>query len=226
MTTGKALHILLVIIPKELIKFTLKTLMICSLIASPFVGHYYYTKDKLTFRVFGEEELLKNSKVTVVSYSHKKAYHRMIEPLLFLGAHYEKKIIPALYALRTDNTPLRIFVSYKDELVGIMELGDLWYKMYNQEISVNHIYLTREGIHIKAYYDTTEKEKSKYVGIVNNATYLIPKEEFYQKHNLSSDDISKYELLFFNAFPTHIKRPKIWAKDLETKLDNSPDNSK
>jgi len=83
MTTAKLLRILLITIPKALIKFTLKTLMVCSLMASPFVGYYYYKKDKLTFRVFGEEELLKNSKIIVKG--------RIIEPLLYLGNHYEKK---------------------------------------------------------------------------------------------------------------------------------------
>jgi len=43
----------------------------------------------------------------------------------------------------------------------MIDLRGLWYKMYIDDIDVNHIDLIREGNKIKVDYDTREKD-SKY----------------------------------------------------------------
>jgi len=161
---------------------------------------------------------LQNSKITIVLNTDKQS--EKIKPLLFLGKQYKYKIPPPIHFFSSINIPTEIYVSYKDELVGLIELKS-WYKIYQKYMVINYIYLTKENDTVVAKYVINKKGR----GFAFGAT-LIPKEEFYQKYNVAPKDIGKYELLFFNKFPPYWPTKNVYLKDLETKENNLTDRRK
>jgi len=225
MIIGKfSIRIVIMTILKMIGVFVFAVLTLTSSIIILAFAYDYYKTEQLNFQVFGEDELLQNSKVIITSRSYNKLEPVKIEHLLYLGKKYKKR---APYGIRflkipinIDNAsiPAAIYISYKDELVYKIELPD-WYKFYHYVNDVNHIYLFRTNNTIKFSYITKEKDLELIRGSGDGGITLIAKEEFYQKNNISPQEIGKYEMLFFNNFPKYLPRKNVYSQDLKNLKD-------
>ena len=143
--------------------------------------------NKQNFKVFGKQELLKNSKITIVELGDLNTENT--ETVLFLGKEKEmeaKTEVAAVY---------QIYVSYNDSVVNVLKFENI---MRNANDHINHLYLTKEKDAIQLQYMGREAD------LVNKqgpGILLLSKEEFFKINNINTEqEIEKCENLFFNEF--------------------------
>lgn len=137
------------------------------------------------FKVFGKEELLKNSKITIIEISDSEP--DKVQTLLNLGN---------VTKLKTENKVsliYEIYISYKDSLVNVLKYENI---MVNANDHINHIYINEEDSMIKVTYFGRESDLKSQEGF---SKILLPKKEFFRINNIEKkEDIIKYEKFFFN----------------------------
>ncbi|WP_241280400.1 hypothetical protein [Chryseobacterium cucumeris] len=136
-----------------------------------------------TFKVFGKEDILKNTKINIIKIDDRGA--KTENTLLFLGKEYD--INAETEAVAT----YELYVSYKDSLVNILKFENV---MRNANDHINHIYLNEENNSINVIYIGRESDVVKHHGFMKT---LMPKNDFYKANNISDDKtIEKYNQLF------------------------------
>lgn len=138
-----------------------------------------------TFKVFGKENIVKNTKINIIKTDDRGA--KTENTLLFLGKEYD------INAETEVGTNYKIYVSYKDSLVNILKFENI---MRNANDHINHIYLNEENNNINVIYIGRESDVAKHHGFMKT---LIPKNDFYKANDISDDKmIEKYNQLFFD----------------------------
>lgn len=138
-----------------------------------------------TFKVFGKEDILKNTKINIIKIDDRGT--KTENTLLFLGKEYD------INAETEVGATYELYVSYKDSLVNILKFENV---MRNANDHINHIYLNEENNSINVIYIGRESDVDKHHGFMKT---LMPINDFYKANNISDDKtIEKYSQLFFD----------------------------
>ncbi len=138
------------------------------------------------FNIYGDEELLKNSKINIVEIDDLG--NEKTKTLLFLG---NKKIVEP----KTETSAIyKVYISYKDSLVNVLKFENI---MRNANDHINYLYLNKENDLIMLRYVGRESEIETKKGF---GIFLLTKEEYYKVNNIEKEDVKKNNELFFSEY--------------------------
>lgn len=143
--------------------------------------------DNQNFKLFGDEELLTNSKINIVKIN--EAGKKNVQTLLFLGK--QKDVI----AETEVGVVYNVYVSYNDSVFNVLKFENV---MRNASDHINHLYMTKENdsIYINYVGRETEIENKKGFGV-----FLVPKAEYFKLNNIDNDEeIKKQNDLFSDEY--------------------------
>jgi hypothetical protein len=153
--------------------------------------------DKQSFKVFGEEALLKDCKINISIYTQigydnttsKYIDTEKLETLLFNGNTYEVKSLK-------DHSVYTIYFSHKDSLVNVFKYENI---MGGEESQINHLYLYKNKDAISFKFVGNEEFLQEMEDRPINV--LIPVDEYFsQKRMVNEDSINKEKQLFFDFY--------------------------
>jgi len=177
---------------KLLIKFILWTIATPIILATiVLVSHWLWEvcmAHTLIFKVYGDEELLQDIKITVLSQADIKL---PIEKERSLDNKGKTQIVVKLgqvFFKKNKFMELYIYISYKDELVNIMtphtgQRPNSTYQFISRGYAnFNHVYVSKDNDAIKIKYVTSKDKNMSNHYYLHSEVALIPIEEFYQRN--------------------------------------------
>jgi len=148
-----------------------------------------YTAYTLIFKVYGDEELLQDIKITVVS---QTSFNKPLKIERLLDKGKTQIVTPVSWQGKKADF-IAIYISYKDELVGVIGPREVYKLISHGYVHFNHLYVSKDRYAINVEYITTKDKRCYLCSYVT----LIPKEEFYKKSNIDLQDISMHEFFIF-----------------------------
>ncbi len=143
--------------------------------------------DNQEFKVFGDAELLNNTKITIVEVGDFDS--EKIRTLLFFGRRMKLKPETEVGVV------YKIYISYKDSVVNVLKFDNV---MRNANDHINHLYLEKEKDIINIIYVGRESEIRSKKGFYK---ILIPVEDFYKQEGIiKNEDKEKAKKLLFDIY--------------------------
>ena len=143
--------------------------------------------NKQNFKVFGEDDLLRNTKINIVETG--ETGEKIEKTFLFKGEKYDVEA-----EVETGGV-YEVYVSYKDSLVNVLKFENV---MRNANDYINHLYLTNTDNKINILYVGRESDIAKKKGF---NVFLIALDEYYKIHDITSDnEIKENNILLFEKF--------------------------
>ncbi len=141
--------------------------------------------DNQNFKLFGNEELLTNSKINIVKID--ESGNKNVQTLLFLGK--QKNVI-----VETEvGVVYNVYVSYNDSVFNVLKFENV---MRNANDHINHLYMTKENNSIYINYVGREAEIENKKGF---GVFLLPKAEYFKLNNIENDDEKKKQNELFSS---------------------------